>query len=139
MIYTIQVKQFLFYDHFYTTTFATILIWLIMSGCLPLSHLCVTFSPPLIVDHIRIVAFVQRLSQAQMLMGINLLFLAILHSHFSKHLTSDYLFYFILIIKILIFLNFFNCVSFITYNNHRLLSSFNLEICKEGKKKLNAK
>jgi len=74
-----------------------------------------------------------------MLMGINLLFLAILHSHFSKYLTSDYLFYFILIIKILIFLIFFNCVSFITYNNHHLLSSFNLEICKEGIKKLNAK
>ena len=38
-------------------------------------------------------------------------------------------------IKISIFLNFFNYFSFFIHNNHHPLSSFNLKICKERKKK----
>lgn len=45
-------------------------------------------------------------------------FITILHFHFSKHPMSNYLFYFILIIKIFIFVDFFNCLSFIAYSNH---------------------
>ena len=48
---------------------------------------------------------------------------SILHTHFSKYYASNYIFY-TTFIKISIFLDFFNCFSFVTYNNRHLFSSF---------------
>ena len=67
----------------------------------------------------------------------NLLFFFsfILYNHFLKYFRSNYLRYFNLYsIKKIIFLDFL-----ITHNNHHLLFSFILIICKKKNKKLNAK
>ena len=47
---------------------------------------------------------------------------SILHTHFSKYYASNYIFY-TTFIKISIFLDFFNCFSFVTHNNRHLFSS----------------
>ena len=65
----------------------------------------------------------------------NLLFLFCI---LTFHNTSYLIIYFTLrCIKISIFLDFFNCFSFFTYNNHHPLSFFTFGICNEKKKKKN--